>query len=146
MNECHLNVISRNSYGVTIQFNIPWSTVTAFDILTCSNIALTATHPLAACLVKYYKSTRRSVQENKLTLSTAGKVFIRRHIEMFLVFTRKQDLTSYAKRRQFAWNVKSRRKKMTFRANCQWRQFAWNVKSCFLGKIRKISSICRLLN
>ena len=28
----------------------------------------------------------------------------------------------------------------------KWRQFAWNVKSCFLGKIRKVSSICHLLN
>ena len=35
---------------------------------------------------------------------------------------------------------------MTFHANClQWKQFAWNVKSCFLGKIRKNISKCRLL-
>ena len=39
-----------------------------------------------------------------------------------------------------------RKQDMTFHANCLLRrQFAWNVKSCILGKIRKISSICRLL-
>ena len=36
---------------------------------------------------------------------------------------------------------------LTFHANClQWRQLAWKVWSCFLGKIRKVSSICHLLN
>ena len=62
-----------------------------------------------------------------LTLSTLGKIFCRRHFEIFfLFFPEKKDLT--------------------FHANCLLRrQFAWNVKSCFLGKIRKISSICHLL-
>ena len=36
---------------------------------------------------------------------------------------------------------------LIFHANClHQRQFAWNVMSYFLGKIRKISPICRLLN
>ena len=39
-----------------------------------------------------------------------------------------------------------RKQVLTFHANClHWRQFAWNIKTCFLGKIRKISSTCRLL-
>ena len=37
-----------------------------------------------------------------------------------------------------------RKQHLTFHANCL-RQFAWNVKSCFLGKIRKNTSICRML-
>ena len=66
-----------------------------------------------------------------LMLSMLGKSF-RRHFEiLFLVvvffFFRKQILT--------------------FHANCfQWWHFAWNVKSSFLGKIRKVSPISRLLN
>ena len=66
-------------------------------------------------------------ESSPLTLSTLGKIFTRWHFEIFfLIFLRKQD--------------------MTFHANCLlWRQFAWTVKSCFLGKIRKISSIYHLL-
>ena len=46
--------------------------------------------------------------------------------DIFLIFPSKQDSTFYA--------------------NCLLRrQFAWNVKSCFLGKIRKNISKCRLL-
>ena len=47
-------------------------------------------------------------------------IFSRRQTDdIFLIFSRKQDLT--------------------FQANCLLRrQFAWNVKSCFLGIIRKI--------
>ena len=42
------------------------------------------------------------------------------------------------------WNllVFLRKQDLTFHANC----LHWNVRSCFLGKIRKISSICRPLN
>ena len=47
----------------------------------------------------------------ELTLSTLGKIFNRRHIEIFfLLFSRKHSLL--------------------FHANClKWRQFAWNSKS-----------------
>ena len=60
--------------------------------------------------------------------STLGKNFSRQQIDhIFLILPRKQILI--------------------FHANClHQRQFAWNVKSCFLRKIRKISSICCLLN
>ena len=34
---------------------------------------------------------------------------------------------------------------LTFHANYG-KRITWNFKSCFLGKIRKISSVCRLLN
>ena len=78
-----------------------------------------------------FNKTRMSrgivIDETVMTHSTLGKMFDRRHFEIFSYFPRKQDLT--------------------YHANClQWRQFAWNVKSCFLGKIRNLSSICRLLN
>ena len=54
---------------------------------------------------------------------------LRRHILKcyFQIFTRKLVLTFHAK-------------------TLLRRQFAWNVKACLLGKIRKISLICCLLN
>ena len=57
-----------------------------------------------------------------LTLSTLGKIFSRRILKYFTYFSHK---TGYD-------------------ISCR-RQFTWDVKSCFLGKIRKISSICCLL-
>ena len=49
--------------------------------------------------------------------------------------------------KHFSYFFFPRKQVLTFHANClQWRQFAWNVKSCFLGKIRNVSSICHLLN
>ena len=56
-----------------------------------------------------------------LTLSILGKIFSRQCIKIFFFFSKK------------TWF-------------CSYRQFAWNIKSCFLGKIRKISPICHLLN
>ena len=48
------------------------------------------------------------------------------------------------------WNVFlvfSRKQNLTLHANCLLkRQFAWSVRSNFQGKTRKISSVCRLLN
>ena len=52
-----------------------------------------------------------------LTLSALGKILSKRHIEIFFLF-------------------------LTFHAN----RLQWNLKSSFVGKIRKISSVCRLLN
>ena len=41
----------------------------------------------------------------------------------------------------------SRKEALIFHVHCLLRrQFAWNAKACFLGKIRKKSSICHLLN
>ena len=48
------------------------------------------------------------------------------------------------------WNIFiffPRKLALTFHGNCLLRtQFEWNVKACFLGKIRKILSICPLLS
>ena len=62
------------------------------------------------------------------TFCMLGKHFSKRYFEIFfLIFPRKQDLTLHE--------------------NCLLRrQFAWSVRSYFLGKIRKISSVCHLLN
>ena len=61
---------------------------------------------------------------NSLILSTLGKIFSRWHIEIFFFFFFQKT----------GFDI------------LHWRQFAWNVKFCFLGKIRKISSVCHLLN
>ena len=53
-----------------------------------------------------------------LTLSMPSKIFSRRQIEIFFLFSRKLVLT--------------------FHANClKWRQTAWNVESCFSGENNK---------
>ena len=69
-------------------------------------------------------------------------IFSRWQIDnIFLIFPRKQDLTFHAN-----CLLIPRKQDLIFHANCLLRrQFAWNVKSCFLGKIRKNISKCRLL-
>ena len=66
---------------------------------------------------------------NYIMLSMLGKIFSRWHSEnfFFLIFPRKEAFT-------FHKNSPLRR------------QFARNVKASFLGKVRKISWICHLLN
>ena len=66
---------------------------------------------------KYASSCSRT-----LMLSTMGKNFSRRHFEISPYFSQKTSLT--------------------FHAN----YLVWNVKSCFLGKLKQMSSIGRLLN
>ena len=70
-------------------------------------------------IVCLYMSFMSGHVPSYLMLSSLGKIFSRRHIEIFfLIFPRKQGLT--------------------FLANClHCRQYAWNVKSWFRVKIRK---------
>ena len=84
-----------------------------------------------AKLQKKKKEKKSSVvcccEDWHFNLYHSSGIFSRRQTDdIFFIFPRKQDLT--------------------FHANCLLRrQFAWNVKFCFLGKIRKNISKCRLV-
>ena len=110
-------------------------------------------------------------KELRLTI-LGNKIFIKPHIGIFF-FPRKHEspyptCCIYSRPLRLVWSnglpfwvkvsaddkiteifflIFPRKQVLTFHANClQWRQFAWKVKSCFLGKRRKIPSICHLLN
>ena len=65
-----------------------------------------------------------------LTLSTLDEIFSRRHSEIFLIFPENRILYY-----------------MQIDTICMSKliQFAWSIKYCFLGRIRKNISVCRLL-
>ena len=82
------------------------------------------------CLASAYLALTVLMLEPSLlqTLSMVGKIFIRRHIEIFC---------SYFSRKCFDISCK------LSHANClHRRQFAWNVKTCFLGKKKYQFVVC----